>query len=209
MANSRKDPAKRKKMNESSRKYVAKTRSKKRPEGKPAPPKKAFYLWMDDVREEIANSNPSDGMNKEASRRWKAMSDDDKAPYLEKANDLKEVYEQELEMYNETTKASNLDKNQGKLIGDESVMNEQQPKLVQLTLKSPVEKKRSIPALLKGVAKKDQTKCRACGHYFRKGPANKFICQKVECQNRKCKKCKEDRVCFKTKKCCKKCFGAK
>jgi len=89
----------------------------------------------------------------------------------------------------------------------DKLVTPKQPKFVQL--KPPVEKKKSVPALLKGVAKKNQTKCRACGGYFRKGPENKFICQKVECQNRKCKQCEEDRVCFKTKKCCKKCFGAK
>jgi len=80
-----------------------------------------------------------------------------------------------------------------------------QPKLVQL--KPTVEKKK--PALIKGVAKKYQTMCRSCGVYFRKGPENKFICQKVECQDRKCKECEEDRVCAKNKKCCKKCSEAK
>jgi len=70
-------------------------------------------------------------------------------------------------------------------------------------------KKQYTPVLVEGVEKGKQTMCRACGNYFVKSSECAFICPKEECQDRKCKECNEDRVCFRTNNCCKACFQAK
>jgi len=69
--------------------------------------------------------------------------------------------------------------------------------------------KQYTPALIEGVEKEKQTMCRACGNYFVKTAECAWICPKEECQDRKCKLCKEDRVFFRTNSCCKTCFEAK
>jgi len=70
--------------------------------------------------------------------------------------------------------------------------------------KSP--KKKSTPDRIEGVSKNKQAKCRACKEYFMKTDECQNICPKEECQDRKCQKCDQERVLFKKKDCCKKCF---
>uniref|UniRef100_A0ACD5Z3X0 Uncharacterized protein n=1 Tax=Avena sativa TaxID=4498 RepID=A0ACD5Z3X0_AVESA len=65
--------------------------------GKPKRPPSAFFVFMSEFRQEYQAENPNNksvaNVSKAAGEKWRAMSDEDKAPYVEKAGQKKQDYE--------------------------------------------------------------------------------------------------------------------
>ncbi|KAM0838410.1 hypothetical protein ACQ4PT_039657 [Festuca glaucescens] len=65
--------------------------------GKPKRPPSAFFVFMSEFRQEYQAENPGNksvaNVSKAAGEKWRAMSDEDKAPYVEKAGQKKKDYE--------------------------------------------------------------------------------------------------------------------
>ena len=64
-------------------------------------PLNAYFLFARDRRPELKKANPDERMgpiSKLIGAEWKAMSDKKKAPYLQKAKDLKAEYEKAQEV---------------------------------------------------------------------------------------------------------------
>ncbi|KAG0472904.1 hypothetical protein HPP92_014761 [Vanilla planifolia] len=78
---------------------VTKAKKEKKPKDstKRKRPPSAFFLFMDDFRKEFKEANP-DNKNvalvaKEGGARWKSMNEEERKPYHDKANELKDMYE--------------------------------------------------------------------------------------------------------------------
>uniref|UniRef100_A0A8R7QPT6 HMG box domain-containing protein n=1 Tax=Triticum urartu TaxID=4572 RepID=A0A8R7QPT6_TRIUA len=65
--------------------------------GKPKRPPSAFFVFMSEFRQQYNAENPNNksvaNVSKAAGEKWRAMSDEDKAPYVEKAEQKKKDYE--------------------------------------------------------------------------------------------------------------------
>uniref|UniRef100_A0A8I7BH75 HMG box domain-containing protein n=2 Tax=Hordeum vulgare subsp. vulgare TaxID=112509 RepID=A0A8I7BH75_HORVV len=65
--------------------------------GKPKRPPSAFFVFMSDFRQQYNAENPNNknvaNVSKAAGEKWRSMSDEDKAPYVEKAGQKKQDYE--------------------------------------------------------------------------------------------------------------------
>ncbi|PRD32913.1 UNVERIFIED_CONTAM: High mobility group-T protein [Trichonephila clavipes] len=69
---------------------------------KPKRPGTAFMIFMADFRKEMAGKEPEGGvaaMAKLGGERWRSMSDEDKAPYVEQQLEAKLRYEHSMEEY--------------------------------------------------------------------------------------------------------------
>lgn len=69
---------------------------------KPKRPGTAFMLFMGDFRKEMAGKEPEGGvaaLAKLGGERWRGMSEEDKRPYVERQNEEKMKYEQNMEEY--------------------------------------------------------------------------------------------------------------
>ncbi|KAH7936944.1 hypothetical protein HPB49_006504 [Dermacentor silvarum] len=69
---------------------------------KPKRPGTAFMLFMGDFRKEMAGKEPEGGvaaLAKLGGERWRGMSEEDKRPYVERQNEEKIKYEQNMEDY--------------------------------------------------------------------------------------------------------------
>lgn len=69
---------------------------------KPKRPGTAFMLFMADFRKEMAGKEPEGGvaaLAKLGGERWRGMSEEDKRPYVERQNEEKMKYEQNMEEY--------------------------------------------------------------------------------------------------------------
>ncbi|KAL2938991.1 High mobility group B protein 7 [Bienertia sinuspersici] len=104
----KKKPAERKKP--ASSEAGSESKSKKRKLSKvkdpnmPKRPMGAYFVFMEEFRKVYKEEHPdSKGVKevaKEAGARWKAMTDEEKKPYQDKAAELKAEYEKAMEAYN-------------------------------------------------------------------------------------------------------------
>lgn len=97
-----------------------KRRKKEKKAKDPNQPKKpatAFFVFMDDFRKTYKETNPdvkgAAQVGKEGGLRWKALSDEDKKPYIEKAAELKAEYEKAMSKYQQDLKDDNAAKSNG------------------------------------------------------------------------------------------------
>mmetsp|Transcript_15570 Transcript_15570/g.47455 ORF Transcript_15570/g.47455 Transcript_15570/m.47455 type:complete len:105 (-) Transcript_15570:1659-1973(-) len=78
---------------------------RKKKDKDPNRPKKnmtAFFFFSADYRDEVKRENPDfkvADIGRELGRRWREMSDGEKAPYQEKADVDKERYQEEMSHY--------------------------------------------------------------------------------------------------------------
>ncbi|KAG8071781.1 hypothetical protein GUJ93_ZPchr0006g40646 [Zizania palustris] len=72
-------------------------RKKAAASGKPKRPPSAFFVFMSEFRQEYQAQNPNNksvaNVSKAAGEKWRSMSEEDKAPYVEKAGQKKQDYE--------------------------------------------------------------------------------------------------------------------
>ncbi|XP_004497257.1 high mobility group B protein 7-like isoform X2 [Cicer arietinum] len=70
----------------------------------PKRPPTAFFVFMDDFRKTFKEANPDSKdvkrVGKEAGEKWRAMTDEEKKPYLDRVVELKAEYEKAMETYN-------------------------------------------------------------------------------------------------------------
>ncbi|KAL0903395.1 hypothetical protein M5K25_027770 [Dendrobium thyrsiflorum] len=70
---------------------------------KPKRPPSAFFVFMDQFRKEFKEKNPENKLvsvvGKAGGNKWKSMSDVEKAPYVAKADKLKEEYQKKMRSY--------------------------------------------------------------------------------------------------------------
>nr|XP_043608384.1 high mobility group B protein 7 isoform X2 [Erigeron canadensis] len=94
---------------------VKKAGKKERDPTKPKRPPTAFFLFMDDFRKTFKEANPDNKkvavVAKEGGEKWKAMTDEEKKVYHDKAAELKENYQKSVlenlnDAENETDKAA-------------------------------------------------------------------------------------------------------
>jgi hypothetical protein len=73
---------------------------KEKREGEPTRPKNAWMLWLAENRQRVKDEG-FEGKETltECGRQWKALTDDEKAPFVEEANELKEAYKQEMDEF--------------------------------------------------------------------------------------------------------------
>ncbi|VVB14105.1 unnamed protein product [Arabis nemorensis] len=71
---------------------------------KPKRAPSAFFLFLDDFRREFNLANPNNKsvaiVGKAAGAKWKSMTDEDKAPYVSKAESRKSEYVKNMQQYN-------------------------------------------------------------------------------------------------------------
>ncbi|KAJ3680433.1 hypothetical protein LUZ60_016711 [Juncus effusus] len=81
---------------------------------KPKRPPSAFFVFMEEFREEFKAKNPKNKLvsvvSKAGGDRWKSMSDADKAPYQAKAEKRKEEYNKVMDAYNKKPEKSSKSK---------------------------------------------------------------------------------------------------
>ncbi|CAE7332579.1 HMGB13 [Symbiodinium natans] len=95
------------------RKPKLRTRGKKKTKRDPQEPKRplsAYVLWVRENRPTIAASLPAghrqSEVMKEAGQRWRALGEKQKAPYQQKAADLKAEYQKEMRKYEDFLRGS-------------------------------------------------------------------------------------------------------
>ncbi|XP_042501079.1 high mobility group B protein 7-like [Macadamia integrifolia] len=110
-----KKPVEKKRKVASSEPKVKKSKPGKKVKDPNAPkrPPTAFFLFMDDFRKSYKEENP-DGKDvkvvaKEGGAKWQSMTEEEKKPYLDKVQELKEEYEKALETYKEQEKQDDAD----------------------------------------------------------------------------------------------------
>ncbi|XP_031103001.1 HMG1/2-like protein isoform X2 [Ipomoea triloba] len=78
---------------------------------KPKRPPSAFLLFMEVFREEYRKQHPDNKrvgvVGRAAGDKWRSMSEEEKAPYIDKAEEKKEDYEKQMTAYNEKSKQEN------------------------------------------------------------------------------------------------------
>ncbi|KAG8377245.1 hypothetical protein BUALT_Bualt08G0008200 [Buddleja alternifolia] len=71
---------------------------------KPKRPPSAFFVFMEDFRKQYKEKHPNNKsvavVGKAGGDKWKSLSDEEKAPYVAKAEKRKEEYERKMEAYN-------------------------------------------------------------------------------------------------------------
>ncbi|XP_010548222.1 PREDICTED: high mobility group B protein 4-like [Tarenaya hassleriana] len=71
---------------------------------KPKRPPSAFFVFLEEFRPEFNKANPKiksvAAVGKAAGDKWKSMSEEDKAPYVSKAESRKSEYVKNMEQYN-------------------------------------------------------------------------------------------------------------
>ncbi|XP_010539785.1 PREDICTED: high mobility group B protein 2-like [Tarenaya hassleriana] len=71
---------------------------------KPKRPASAFFVFMEEFREQFKKDHPKNksvaAVGKAAGEKWKSMSEEDKAPYVAKAEKRKQEYEKNMKAYN-------------------------------------------------------------------------------------------------------------
>ncbi|VAI47930.1 unnamed protein product [Triticum turgidum subsp. durum] len=93
--------------------------------GKPKRPPSAFFVFMSEFRQQYNAENPNNksvaNVSKAAGEKWRAMSDEDKAPYVEKAEQKKKDYEKTKATFDNKESASSK---KAKTQNDEEVKSE-------------------------------------------------------------------------------------
>ncbi|GFP94338.1 high mobility group b protein 3 [Phtheirospermum japonicum] len=71
---------------------------------KPKRPASAFFVFMEDFRKQYKEKHPKNksvaAVGKAGGDKWKSLSEEEKAPYVAKAEKRKEEYERNMEAYN-------------------------------------------------------------------------------------------------------------
>ncbi|KAK4434114.1 HMG1/2-like protein [Sesamum alatum] len=71
---------------------------------KPKRPPSAFFVFMEDFRKQYKEKHPNNksvaAVGKAGGDKWKSLSDEEKAPFVAKAEKRKEEYERKMEAYN-------------------------------------------------------------------------------------------------------------
>ncbi|KAJ4714052.1 High mobility group B protein 2 [Melia azedarach] len=84
-------------------KRTAKGKAAKDP-NKPKRPPSPFFVFMEEFRKQFKEAHPNNksvaAVGKAAGEKWKAMTDDDKAPYVAKAEKRKSDYNKVMQDYN-------------------------------------------------------------------------------------------------------------
>ncbi|GAA0165349.1 hypothetical protein LIER_20779 [Lithospermum erythrorhizon] len=84
-------------------KPAKKAKSVKDP-NKPKRPPSAFFVFMEDFRQEYKAKHPNNkavsAVGKAGGERWKSLTDEEKAPYIAKADKRKADYEKTIQAYN-------------------------------------------------------------------------------------------------------------
>lgn len=94
--------------------YIYDMKIKKRKDvNAPTKPRSSYLLWTESVRPKLKEANPEldmPGMSKKMGEIWKGMSEDDKAPFVEAAENDKARYADEKKAYDEEVhkKTANL-----------------------------------------------------------------------------------------------------
>lgn len=101
--------SKKTKKKSSEEKPKRRTKAKKiKDPNQPKKPATAFFVFMDDFRKTFKEANPdakgAAQVGKEGGVKWKAMSDEEKKPYLEKAAELKAEYDKAMLKYQQDLK---------------------------------------------------------------------------------------------------------
>ncbi|XP_051126519.1 HMG1/2-like protein [Andrographis paniculata] len=86
------------------RKQTKKEKKAAKDPNKPKRPPSAFFVFMEDFRKQFKEMYPNNksvaAVGKAGGDKWKSMSDEEKAPYVAKAEKRKEEYERKMEAYN-------------------------------------------------------------------------------------------------------------
>ncbi|KAL9645680.1 hypothetical protein ABK040_003413 [Willaertia magna] len=80
-------------------------KERKRRENRPKRPMTAYFLFVKDKREPLKQQYPEKKMMeiaKELGTLWKSLSDEEKRPYVEQADELRKKYQKQLEEYKES-----------------------------------------------------------------------------------------------------------
>ncbi|KAL6634901.1 hypothetical protein ACP70R_027572 [Stipagrostis hirtigluma subsp. patula] len=84
-------------------------RKKAAASGKPKRPPSAFFVFMSEFRQEYNAQHPNNksvaNVSKAAGEKWRSMSEEEKAPYQEKAGQKKQDYETSKANFNKKEKA--------------------------------------------------------------------------------------------------------
>ncbi|KAI3459949.1 hypothetical protein Pfo_016612 [Paulownia fortunei] len=71
---------------------------------KPKRPPSAFFVFMEDFRKQYKEKHPNNksvaAVGKAGGDKWKSLSEEEKAPFVAKAEKRKEEYERKMEAYN-------------------------------------------------------------------------------------------------------------
>ncbi|XP_020586397.1 DNA-binding protein MNB1B-like [Phalaenopsis equestris] len=85
---------------------------------KPKRPPTAFFVFMEQFRKEFKEKNPNNKLvsvvGKAGGAKWKSMSDSEKAPYVAKADKLKDEYLKKMRSYNGDKKSAADDESSDK-----------------------------------------------------------------------------------------------
>ncbi|KAL1207197.1 High mobility group B protein 4 [Cardamine amara subsp. amara] len=109
-------------------------KTKKDP-NQPKRPPSAFFVFLEDFRKEFNLANPNNKsvatVGKAAGAKWKSMTEDDKAPYVAKAESRKTEYLKTMQQYNMklasgTNRGEEDDSDKSKSEVDEAVSDEEE-----------------------------------------------------------------------------------
>ncbi|CAN8327829.1 unnamed protein product [Cochlearia groenlandica] len=103
----------------------------------PKRPPSAFFVFLDDFRKEFNQANPDNksvgAVGKAAGARWKSLTDEEKAPYVDKAATKKSEYMKTMQKYNmklangtNTTVDDDSDKSKSEVNDEEEAASEEE-----------------------------------------------------------------------------------
>ncbi|KAM0915540.1 hypothetical protein ACQ4PT_010769 [Festuca glaucescens] len=107
---------------------VKKSKAEKDP-NKPKRPPSAFFVFMEGFRKDYKEKNPNNKqvsvVGKAGGEKWKSLTDDEKAPYVAKAEKLKAEYAKKIDAYNNPQAEASGDSDKSKSeINDEEDASE-------------------------------------------------------------------------------------
>ncbi|KAM0915542.1 hypothetical protein ACQ4PT_010769 [Festuca glaucescens] len=110
---------------------VKKSKAEKDP-NKPKRPPSAFFVFMEGFRKDYKEKNPNNKqvsvVGKAGGEKWKSLTDDEKAPYVAKAEKLKAEYAKKIDAYNNPQAEASGDSDKSKSeINDEEDASEVRP----------------------------------------------------------------------------------
>ncbi|KAL3617728.1 HMG1/2-like protein [Castilleja foliolosa] len=95
------------------KKWTKKDRLAANDPNKPKRPASVFFVFMEDFRKQYKEKYPENKsfviIGKAGGDKWKSLSEEEKSPYVAKAEKRKEEYEQNLKAYNQKLAAADGD----------------------------------------------------------------------------------------------------
>ncbi|CDP21129.1 unnamed protein product [Coffea canephora] len=86
------------------KKRKQKREKKAKDPNKPKRPPSAFFVFMEEFRKQFKEENPNNKLvavvGKAAGDKWKSFTDEEKAPYVARAEKRKQDYERQMQAYN-------------------------------------------------------------------------------------------------------------